>query len=142
MEKREREMAEYVKTNQNVMDVILHVYHQKVKEFRKTAPVFYEEIGMYPKVQEFFEGKRKENRQQMYDFLTKGSEEGYFREDIDKDLVILLFDSIGQLFMNKRLYLHYSIESVLNNIMLISLRGICTAKGIEVLDEFLKSQAK
>ena len=141
-EKREREMDKFVMDNPNVMDIILNVYRLKVVEFRKTSPIFYEEIELYPTVMAYFEKKREENRQQMFDFMSKGTQEGYFRGDIDKSLVILLFDSIGHLFIEKRLYRHYSIESVLNNMMLITLRGICTAKGIEVLDRFLKSQTQ
>jgi hypothetical protein len=90
----------------------------------------------------YLEKSREENRKELAAFLDKGVKEGYFREDINNDLVTILFDSIGQLFLQKRLYARFSIESVLNNIMFISLRGICTIKGIEVLDKFLKSQAE
>lgn len=139
---RECEMSDYVNTNKNVMDIILHVYRIKVEEFRFTSSKFYDDIEKYPKVMDFLEKKRKENRKQLTDFLHKGVMEGYFRDDIDNELVIMLFENIGQLFIQKRLYAHFTIESVLNNIMLISLRGICTNKGIEVLDKFLKSQAQ
>jgi len=138
---REEEMAHFAKDNKNVMDVILNVYKAKVEEFRFTCPQFYDDLEKYPKVMAFLEQNRKENRAQLNEFLRKGTCEGYFREDINHDLVTLLFDSIGQLFLQKRLYALFSIESVLNNIMFISLRGICTNKGIEVLDKFLKSQA-
>lgn len=138
---REEELASFTKGNKNVMDVILNVYKAKVEEFRSTNPQFYDDLEKYPKVMAFLEQKRMENRAQLSEFLRKGADEGYFREDINHDLVTLLFDTIGQLFMQKRLYARFSIESVLNNIMFISLRGICTNKGIEVLDKFLKSQA-
>ena len=124
------------------MDIILNVYRNKVEEFRFTNPLFYEDIEKYPKVMAYLEVNREENRHQLAEFLSKGTQEGYFREDIDNDLVTLLFDSVGQLFLQQRLYARFSIESVLNNIMLISLRGICTNKGIEILDKFLKAQSK
>ena len=140
-QRREKEMSEFVKGNTNVMDIILNVYKVKVEEFRFTNPSFYDDIEKYPKVRAYLEKSREENRKELAAFLDKGVKEGYFREDIHYDLVTILFDSIGQLFLQKRLYAHFSIESVLNNIMFISLRGICTIKGIEVLDKFLKAQA-
>lgn len=140
-QRRESEMTEFVKGNTNVMDIILNVYKVKLEEFRLTNPLFYDDIEKYPKVMDYLETCREKNRQELADFLDKGVKEGYFRKDIHYDLVTILFDSIGQLFMRKRLYARFSIESVLNNIMFISLRGICTAKGIEVLDKFLKELA-
>ena len=142
VKKRELEMKTFKKGRKNVMDIILKVYRIKVEEFRRTNPVFYDGLERYPKVMANLEKNREENRAQFAAFLSKGVREGYFRDDIDNELVTILFDTIGQLFMQKRLYAHFSIESVLNNIMFISLRGICTNKGIKVLDKFLKSQAE
>ena len=141
-QRREEEMSHFVKGNTNVMDIILNVYKVKVEEFRFTNPLFYDDLEKYPDVMAYLEKSRDENRKELIAFLNKGVKEGYFREDINNDLVTILFDSIGQLFLQKRLYARFSIESVLNNIMFISLRGICTIKGIEVLDNFLKSQAE
>jgi AcrR family transcriptional regulator len=141
-QRREEEMSQFVKGNTNVMDIILNVYKVKVEEFRFTNPLFYDDLEKYPDVMAYLEKSRDENRKELIAFLNKGVKEGYFREDINNDLVTILFDSIGQLFLQKRLYARFSIESVLNNIMFISLRGICTIKGIEVLDNFLKSQAE
>ena len=141
-QRREEEMSQFVKGNANVMDIILNVYKAKVEEFRYTSPLFYDDLEKYPDVMAYLEKSRDKNRKELIAFLNKGVKEGYFREDINNDLVTILFDSIGRLFLQKRLYARFSIESVLNNIMFISLRGICTIKGIEVLDNFLKSQAE
>ncbi len=139
---RESEMTEFVKGNTNVMDIILRVYKMKVDEFRITNPLFYDDIEKYPKVMAFLEQCREKNRHELAVFLDRGVKEGYFRKDINYDLVTILFDSIGQIFLQKRLYARFAIESVLNNIMIISLRGICTTKGIDVLDKFLKEQTE
>lgn len=139
---REQEMADFSNTNKNVMDIILHVYSLKVEEFSHTNPKFYDDITKYPNVLEYLKKDREGNRKQLSDFLVRGTEEGYFREDVDHELVALLFDAVGQLVVEKRLYLRFSVEEVFNNFMFISLRGICTRKGIDVLDKFLESQKK
>ena len=124
------------------MVLILHVYLQKVEEFSNTNPKFYDDIVRYPQVLNYLKNIKEENQKRLSAFLTQGTEEGYFRDDVDHELVALLFDSVGQLVMEKRLYLNFSVEDILNNIMFISLRGICTRKGIDVLDKFLESQKK
>lgn len=141
-QQREQEMNEFSRLNKNVMDIILHVYIQKVEEFSQTNPKFYDDIVKYPNVLDYLRENREENQKRLSDFLVKGTAEGYFREDVDHELVALLFDAVGQLVVEKRLYLRFSVEEILNNIMFISLRGICTRKGIDVLDKFLESQKK
>lgn len=141
-QRRAADLAKFAEGNTNVMDIILKVYKAKLDEFRSTSPQFYDDMEKYPKVIAYLEQCREKNRKELAVFLDKGVKEGYFRDDISYDLVSILFESVGQLFIQKRLYAHFSIKSVLNNIMLISLRGICTAKGVEVLDIFLKAQAK
>lgn len=141
-QQREQELHEFSCHNKNVMDVILHVYIQKVEELSNTNPKFYDDIVKYPDVLDFLKNSKEENQKHLSDFLTQGTEEGYFRKDVDHELVALLFDSVGQLVMEKRLYLRFTVEEILNNIMFISLRGICTRKGIDVLDKFLESQKK
>lgn len=139
---REQEMNEFSSRNKNVMDIILHVYIQKVEELSQTNPKFYDDIVKYPNVLDYLKSNREENRKRLSDFLVKGTDEGYFRQDVDHELVALLFDAVGQLVVEKRLYLRFSVEEILNNFMFISLRGICTRKGIDVLDKFLESQKK
>lgn len=142
VEMREQEMNEFSNHNKNVMDIILHVYKVKVDEFSNTNPMFYDDIVRYPKVLDFLKKNKEDNQKRLSVFLVKGTEEGYFREDVNHALVALLFDAVGQLVVEKHLYMLFSVEDILNNIMFISLRGICTKKGIDVLDEFLKSQTK
>ena len=142
MQMREQELQDYSTHNKNVMDIILFVYNVKVEEFSNTCPQFYGDIEKYPNVQDFLKKEREDNQKRLSEFLLKGTEEGYFRDDVDHELVSLLFDSIGRLVLAKRLYTRFAIEDLFNNMMFISLRGICTRKGIDVLDKFLASQKK
>lgn len=135
---RDSEFKEYCESTTNVMDIIINVYRMKVNDFQNTNPLFYDEIGKYPRVLAYFEDNRKKNNLLLSDFLARGTREGYFRSDMNYELTILLFNSVGDLFISQRLYARYSVETVFRNIMFISLRGICTAKGIKALDDFLQ----
>ena len=45
-----------------------------------------------------------------------------------------MFDAIGQYVMNNSLLQRYSVEEMFSNYFLVSLRGLCTAEGIRVVD--------
>ena len=49
----------------------------------------------------------------------------------------LLFDAMGAYIMEKELYRRYSIEDIFRNIVFVSLRGMCTDKGIEAIDSMI-----
>jgi AcrR family transcriptional regulator len=136
----EQKMEEVARGKSDVMDIILYVYRQKVEEFRKTCPQFYNDLVKYPAIMEYLSADRQRNQRQMVAFLERGVGEGYFRPEINKELVVIAFESFGNFIMERRLYEHYSIGTVFMNIQLVALRGICTMKGIEVLDRFMKSQ--
>ncbi len=142
MIRRETEMARIAGSNANVMDIILKAYRINVEEFNQTNPKFFDDLNMYPQVKDYLEKYRLERRNRLSDFLKQGTREGYFRQDIDHGLVVELFEAVGQLIMEKRLYANHSIENLFNNMMFISLRGICTKKGVDVIDRFLEAQQK
>lgn len=121
----------------NVMDIILHAYMLQVEEFKRTNPVFYSDIERYPKVMRYLEDEHKLTRSEFLNFLHRGVTEGYFLSDINYELIMNMFDALGKYIMSNQLYMCYSMEDVFKNIVFVSLRGICTIKGVEVLDRFM-----
>ena len=135
-----RKMHQQVERCKNVMEIILYVYREKVEEFKQTVPEFYADISRYPHVMELLEEERIDNHKQMLQFLKRGCDEGYFRSDVDYEIVAVLFDAIGQYIMSQELYRQYTIEQLFQNLVFISLRGFCTTQGIEILDRILQHQ--
>lgn len=123
----------------NVMDLILLFYHKKVEEFKLVNPQFYEDLVRYPRVLVFLEEEKDANHQQFMAFLMRGVSEGYFRSDIDYEVVTWSFSIMSQNIMSSQLYNKYSMEHIMYNLIFVSLRGFCTQKGIEVLDGFMKT---
>ena len=48
-----------------------------------------------------------------------------------------LFDALGEYVMMNQLYRRYTIEDIFKNIIFVSLRGICTEKGVVALDRII-----
>jgi hypothetical protein len=56
---------------------------------------------------------------------------------VNYHLAILLFDVMGQFIMEKELYRTYSIEEIFKNIVFVSIRGMCTQRGVQAIDKIL-----
>ena len=119
---------------------------EKLEEFDKPGtnvinrinPVFLEDIGKYPKLMEYIQNKRKRKRKQVVAFIERGISEGCFLPDINIEIMNTLADASGHYIMSNNLYNKYNIKEIFRTIVLLYIRGICTEKGIKLLDEEMK----
>ena len=121
----------------NVMEMLVAIYRIKVDEFRKTNPQFYADLDMYPKVGRFLNQQNLQMRTDMLKFMDRGIYEGYFRDDVNYELAWRLFDALGKYVMVNQLYRQYTIEEIFQNLVFVTMRGLCTEKGIKALDSIV-----
>ena len=121
----------------NVMEILLTVYRTKVEEFRQTNQLFYDDLVKYPKVQHFLLQQNQAMRHKSMKFLERGIAEGYFRKDLNCELAARMFDALGKYVVMDNLYQEYSIEEIFVNLVFVSMRGLCTEKGIKALDKII-----
>lgn len=122
----------------NVMEIILTVYRIKVEEFQQTNPNFFVDLVKYPQVLRFLNQENQTNRNRFQRFIERGVNEGFFRSDVNYELSIRLFDALGNYVMQNQLYRQFTIEEIFNNLIFVTLRGMCTARGAATLEEMLK----
>ena len=67
------------------------------------------------------------------EFVKKGIEHGYFRSDINYDIVTKMSDAVVQHVMMSKMYEEYPLSEIFRNHVDILFRGICTDKGIAAL---------
>lgn len=137
-EKRHREMTEFAEQH-NVMETVLEAYRRKVEEFSTVNHAFYEDVQLYPQVMDYVEEKRQSSHQYFISFMQRGVKEGYFREGVNFELISKMFEAIGRSIGQASLYTQYPYEELLTNMMLIPMRGLCTSKGIKILDGVMKA---
>ena len=119
------------------MEIMLKIYQMKVEQFRKTNPAFYSDIKRYPSVLQYLEQESVKSRSKFILFVERGIREGYFRPELNYELVGRLFDVMGRHIMEAQLYRDYSIEDIFKSYIFISLRGFCTDRGVTALDNML-----
>lgn len=125
----------------NVMDILLKIYRMKIEEFRETNPQIYADVEKYPKVLGYFEQETAATYDRQMAFMLRGVEEGFFRSDVNYELVAKFMEAIHKFVMGKRIYNQYPMDEVFHNIIFVSLRGFCTVKGIEMLDRFMDERS-
>lgn len=124
-----------------VIDIILEFYRLQMEELRDMNPVYYEDLHKYPRVMSFLEQVNKEHKAHSKDFFKRGVLEGYFRNDFNYELISLLGNNVMQNVMESKLYNTYSLQDIFRNVVMLFIRGLCTAKGIQELDRQLESWA-
>lgn len=134
---RRSQMEQRAKSCNNVMEIILLAYKQKVEEVRQTNPCFYTDLVKYPKVARYLAQQNQQMLTNMTKFIERGIEEGYFRKEVNPELVARLFDALGKYVMEQQLYCLYTIEDIFTNLVFVTIRGICTEKGIEVIKQWI-----
>lgn len=124
-----------------VIDILLEFYRLQMEELRDMNPVYYEDLHKYPRVMSFLEQVNKEHKAHSQDFFKRGVQEGYFRNDFNYELISLLGNNVMQNVMESKLYNTYSLQDIFRNVVMLFIRGLCTAKGIQELDRQLESRA-
>lgn len=130
-------MAEHPR---NVMEILLEFLKLQMKELDNTNINFYEEIHKYKSVIDFLQTKHDRRNDYSRTFFREGIKEGYFRDDIDYDIVRVLGLNAMEKIMRTQLYKKYSLKRIYKNLVFLYLRGFCTIKGITILDEQLLNQ--
>ena len=124
-----------------VIDILLEFYRLQMEELRDMNPVYYEDLHKYPRVMSFLEQVNKEHKAHSKDFFKRGVLEGSLRNDFNYELISLLGNNVMQNVMESKLYNTYSLQDIFRNVVMLFIRGLCTAKGILELDRQLESRA-
>jgi len=134
----ERKLMRVAAESKNVMDIIFYAFRRKIEALRSINPAFYSDLERYPQLLAFLDEERRRNQRQILGFFSRGVAEGIFRSDIDYELGIKMFESIPEYIMSNQIYRQYSIEQLFRNFTFIMLRGICTKRGAEMLEQIEK----
>ena len=120
--------------NHNVMDIIIEFYKKKLLAIADVSPLFLVELRKYKQVVEYLERMNAERHNNALLFFRRGVKEGFFRSDLNFDIILKTSSASANYAMETQMYKNYSITAIMHNTIFLYLRGICTTKGIKVLD--------
>ena len=131
------ELAAYASDpHHDVLDIIIFIYRRRINDSSALNPAFYDEISKYPQIVEYIESQHQHRQQDFIRFMQRGVDEGFFRSDINYTIICHVFEALGSYMQRAHLYNQYSFEELFFNMLFVTLRGFCTAKGITKLDQF------
>lgn len=127
----------YAEADRQVIDIILKFYRVQMEELRDMNPVYFEDLHKYPRVKAYLDKVDHEHDERGRVFFERGVHEGYFRADFNFELIGWLGNNMMQSVMENKLYKTYSLQEIFRNVIMLVIRGLCTAKGIVELDRKL-----
>lgn len=130
-------------SNLNTIEKLVRFYEVIADFYNNTSRSFQHDVErMHSKVNEEYENSRNKSILYTHTLLQCGVEEGLIRDDIDINLISLLYnDQMDWFRRSKDIYkLEYKISDILKNIVFIFIRGIATEKGNHILDKILENK--
>ncbi len=136
-----KELLEIIESSENVVEAIYLITLRQEQYRREFPKVFVEDIKKYfPLVQaSFFSNKdRLKQFSASYTLLEKGLKEEIFCKDLRIDLVDnFIHEIISMIHTSDRIrLLKPSDREVACSIFMPYLKGICTAKGLKLMDKY------
>lgn len=123
-------------TGKDVIDIIMRSYKLKLEQGKFVNPMFYEDLDKYPKVVEYLHRDNDLKQARFISFIERGVSEGYFRNDLNMQLVGMMFESMPDFIKRNKLHSNYTLPEVFHNIVFLAVRGLCTTKGLDAIDNY------
>ncbi len=138
-----KEMIELIGNTEDVIEALFIVMESESHRREVLSPVFKNDLQKYmPKINDlFFDHEKLAEFSAGFIFLKKGIEQGVFRKDLRLEVVdLFMHEMIGILHTSERLKgLKMGKLEIMNNIFMPYYRGICTKKGLALMDKYFKN---
>ena len=134
----ESRIEQYIEeSNPNAIEIIIFSYKIKLEHFLQLNPLFLEELCKYKRVINYFDARDKERDTNFEWLFNRGVEEGLFRKDLNPRIISNMFTVSLKEAIDNELYKEFGMEYLFRDIVFTLIRGICTIKGIEAIDQLL-----
>ncbi len=140
MQKHMCRMGQLIKDEISHEDDVLTVFLKHleiiIKESRETDHNRFSDMDKYPRLKKMFLEHMEEMKVCMRSFMELGVKQGVFRDDLDMDVVMLAFTTMGRATSEVAKKGTFDYEKLINGTMVALLRGIAAPKGMEKLEKY------
>lgn len=124
----------------NVIEILTKFYYLHLEELCTINPQFFIDLNNYPPIMEFLSQQTAEREANSKKFFKRGIREGYFLSEANYDIIFSISKACLDHVMSSRMYRRYPLQELYRNTMLLIMRGICTTKGVKLLEKALNDQ--
>ncbi len=136
-----QQLLEFDKPGTNVINIILEIYRVRTAEFITINPLFFEDLQKYPNLLTYVRKLHEDKEAEIVAFIERSKNEGLFLENVNYGIVRELTFASEQFVMNNFLFKRYDITELSRIMIMLFVRGICTEKGIKLLDQYFAENA-
>ena len=136
-----QQLLEFDRPGTNVINIILEIYRVRTAEFITVNPLFFEDLQKYPNLLTYVRKLHNDKEAEIVAFIERGKNEGLFLENVNYGIVRELTFASEQFVMNNFLFKRYDITELSRIMIMLFVRGICTEKGIKLLDQYFSENA-
>lgn len=136
-----QQLLEFDKPGTNVINIILEIYRVRTAEFITVNPLFFEDLQKYPNLLTYVRKLHNDKEAEIVAFIERGKNEGLFLENVNYGIVRELTFASEQFVMNNFFFKRYDITELSRIMIMLFVRGICTEKGIKLLDQYFSENA-
>ena len=122
------------RTAENEMEIIVEVLKMKLRELGQINPLFFSELHKYETVVEYLRQTHLKSNQESLSFFLHGVEGGFFRKHVNYELILQMSNAVMNHVVEEKLYNRVSLQDIFVNYVNVIIRGLCTEKGLEILD--------
>lgn len=120
-----------------VLHVVMEIYAELMPKFRNNTERFHQDLMRYPKAVAVIKALRKEHVRESRAFFTEGVQQGLFVPAVNYDILSRMMMRMLDMPIPTEVLEHNSVAQVRATVMLTLLRGTCTEKGRQILDDYL-----
>lgn len=125
---------EFSRTAENEMEIIVEVLKMKLRELGQINPLFFSELHKYETVVEYLRQTHQKSNQESLSFFLHGVEGGFFRKHVNYELILQMSNAVMNHVVEEKLYNRVSLQDIFVNYVNVIIRGLCTEKGLEILN--------
>ncbi len=131
--------SELTESTDNILELYTKWLKMRIDEIRSVNPQFFSDLNKYSRVQKYFRDVSAMKSKEGLKFINMGIAQGLFRNDINYNVLLRISEITAESIMRNELYLEYSYDDLFGSTSIMSVRGICTKKGYDLLDKYIES---
>ncbi len=109
----------------------------RMNEIENVNPVFFVDLFKYPKLTAFLNQNTQERNDIVLNVISQCVEEGFMIPNLNYRMLLEMMDFEMLNIIKFELFKKYSMAEILNSLQVITFRGCCTAKGLQLIDSYL-----
>ena len=129
-------LSELEKGPFTALDVFVLFYEEFMKHPRWYIKRYYDDLKRYPKAVEQAEKDKADFTTRCIKLLNRGGKEGVFQKDLNIEILALLAKEQLKMIQPSKAFVNHSVTEVFQTVLCTFLRGICTEKGMVILERY------